>query len=340
MGKPVQISVACPVCAGSFSPTRSGHLYCSETCRKRHHKQKKAKETRAKKARRIAAKFKKLSTTPFGKYLVRELKRAGSVEVLGGHSKTSLGALVKLRTRCNAVSGYDEGKPRGTYELSHIYAAQGKHGLGRLHPKNLVIAPRTFNRRLGAAGDDDWLDLYVDYPLLENKWKLNPDMTAEQVLTFARRYMKEPFDAWLSSFALSASQHQTLIKKLIEQGYKRADLVGLDLDELKEVASEAEIPVFTPNTESCAEIEVLCEELQRLKPRSMVLATALVLKELRWIRNEDEVLFHLKEKDIEQATLFVCEQGWRELHRMPFTQVWQGIPFEHFFTDKPLVSLF
>ena len=87
MGKSVQVSVACPVCAGAFSPTRRGHLYCSETCRKRHHKQEKAKETRAKKARRIAAKFKKLSTTPFGKYLVRELKRAGSVEVLRGHTK-------------------------------------------------------------------------------------------------------------------------------------------------------------------------------------------------------------------------------------------------------------
>ena len=340
MGKSLQVSVACPVCAGAFSPTRRGHLYCSETCRKRHHKQEKAKESRAKKARRIGAKFKKLSTTPFGKYLVRELRRAGSVEVLWGHSKTSLAELVRLRNRCNTVSGYDEGKPRGTYELSHIYASQGRHGLGRLHPKNLVIAPKTFNRRLGAAGDDDWLDLYVDYPLLEDTWKLNPEMTAEQVLTLARRYLKEPFDAWLSSFAVSASQHQTLTKKLIEQGYKRADLVGLDLDELKELASEEEIPVFTPDTESCAEIEVLCEELERHKPRSLVLATALVLSHLNWIKNEDEVLFRLKKEDIEKAILFVCEQGWRELHRVPFTQVWRGIPFKDFFTDKPLVSVF
>ena len=340
MGKSEQARMACKVCGGPFFPVRKGHLNCSATCRNRHYKLKKAKESQAKKARRIATKFKKLSATPFGKYFVRELRRAGSVEILWGHDKTSLAGLVRLRRRCNAVSGYDEGKPRGTYELSHIYASQGEHGLGRLHPKNLVIAPRTFNRRLGAAADDNWLDLYVDYPLLEDDWKLTPDMTAEQVLTLARRYLKEPFDAWLSSFALSASQYQTFIKKLIEQGYKRADLVGLDLDELKEVASEAEIPVFTADAESCAEIEVLCEELQRLKPRSKVLATALVLKELRWIRNEDEVLFRLKEKDIEKAILFVCEQGWRELHRMPFAQVWQGIPLEDFFTDKPLLSLF
>jgi hypothetical protein len=169
MGQTVQVSLACPACAGAFSPTRSGHLYCSETCRKRQHKQDKAKETNVKKARRIAAKFKKLSTTPLGKYLVRELKRAGSVEVLRGHAKTSLGPLVKLRSRCNTVSGYDEGKPRGAYELSHIYAAQGKDGLGQLHPKNLVSAPRAFNRRIGAAGSVDWEEFYVDYPLLEYK---------------------------------------------------------------------------------------------------------------------------------------------------------------------------
>ena len=106
------------------------------------------------------------------------------------------------------------------------------------------------------------------------------------------------------------------------------------------MASNAGMSVFTPDAQSRPEIEVLCEELQRQIPRSIVLAIALVLRELRWIRNQEEVLFRLEEKDIEKAILFVCEQGWRELHRMPFTQVWQGIPFEHFFTDKPLVSMF
>ena len=338
MGKSVQVSVACPVCAGAFSPTRRGHLYCSETCRKRHHKQEKAKETKVKKARRIAAKFKKLSTTPFGKYLVRELKRAGSVEVLRGHTKTSLGSLVKLRTRCNTVSGYDEGKPRGTYELSHIYAAQGEHGLGRLHPKNLVIAPRAFNRSIGAAGSDDWLDLYVDYPLLENKWKLTPDMTAEQVLKLARKYLKEPFDEWLSAFIITASQQQTLSKKLIEQGYKQSNLIGLDLGELKELAATAEIEVYTADSDSKSAFDVLCEELARQIPSSELSSVALVLKGIRWASNRDDVLFRLKEKDITAATEFVCAQGWRRLHRMQYECEWNGIPLNEFFTKNPLES--
>ena len=340
MGKSEQVSVACPVCAGAFSPTRRGHLYCSETCRKRHHKQEKAKETRAKRARRIAAKFKKLSTTSFGKYLVRELKRAGSVEVLRGHTKTSLGSLVKLRTRCNTVSGYDEGKPRGTYELSHIYAAQGKHGLGRLHSRNLVIAPRVLNRSIGAAGSDDWLDLYVDYPLLENKWKLTPEMTAEQVLKLARKYLKEPFDDWLSAFTITASQQQTLIKKLVEQGYKQSNLIGLDLDELKELAAIAEIKVYTADSESEGAFDVLCEELKRQIPHSELLVVALVLQELKWAINRSDVLFRLKEKDIEMATDFICDQGWRQLHRMQFESELRGIPLAEFFTETQLISVF
>ena len=134
MGKAVLKSVACPACGGLFKPVRKGHLYCSETCRKRYHKQSKAKLSAANRAKRLATKLRKLANTSFGKYLTRELRRAGGLKVLRGHSKASLNKLVKLRSRCNTVSGYSSGKPRGTYELPHICASQGNHGLGRLRP--------------------------------------------------------------------------------------------------------------------------------------------------------------------------------------------------------------
>jgi hypothetical protein len=339
MGKSVQVSVACPVCAGAFSPKRIGHLYCSETCRKRNHKQEKAKETKAKRARKLAAKFKKLGANSFGKYLVRELRRAGSVEVLRGHTKTSLGALVRLRTRCNTLSGYDEGRPRGTYELSHIYAAQGKDGLGRLHPRNLVIAPKAFNRSIGASGSGGWDDLYVDYSLSQKKWILKEDTRADDVLKLARKYLKDAFDDWLSSFTITTSQHEALTKKLIEQGHKKSALIGLDLDALKDLASSADIAVFTADSACQSEASVLCKELARKIPNSKLLSLIQTLVDVRWATNQQEVLYRLQEKDIEVATQFVCQQGWRQLHRMEFKTEWRGVSMEDFFTDKKLEGL-
>ena len=333
MGKAVLKSVACPACGGQFKPVRKGHLYCSETCRKRYHKRSKAKLSAANRAKRLATKLRKLANTSFGKYLIRELRRAGNLEVLRGHSKTSLNRLVKLRSRCNTVSGYSSGKPIGTYELSHIYASQGKHGLGRLHPMNLVIAPKTFNRSIGVSVHSDWEDLYCDYSVIDQRWNLSSQMTAEQVLRATRKYLKGVFDDWLSSFTIVTTQEQALVKELLKHGYSAAQLSAYDFDELSALAAKKDIFIFSKIADSAEEIRVLEEELKRLCPNSPFLLCIPKLLDFDWTLNKKEILFRLTEKDIKAAKKFVCEQGWRQLHRLEFKTMWKGIDVRDFFTD-------
>jgi hypothetical protein len=118
--------VKCAHCEALFEPTRRGHLHCSDTCRKLRNKAKNKVISDKKRKRRLEQKVKKLASSTFGRYLVREIKRAKTAQILTGHSAASLKALVALRRRCTIASGYKEGEPLGTYELSHIWPVNPK----------------------------------------------------------------------------------------------------------------------------------------------------------------------------------------------------------------------
>lgn len=335
MGKTSQVSVACPVCGGLFTPVRKGHLYCSEACRISNHRKKASRKVAARRSLRIAEKLKKLSASAFGKYLVKELKRAGSVEALRGHTKESLDELAALRSRCNRLSGYDDGKPRGTYELSHIYAARGKEGFGRLHASNLVIAPKAFNRSLGAASDGDWWGLYTDYGLAERKWLISDDAKSQDVLKKARRYLGAEFDEWLSSFTIAQTQRQSLQKALTKAGVDKTNTDHLGIDELRELAEAKHLEVYVPDSEAKSEAEVLIEELGRFQSDSELIGVLSTLNRyaLGTIITNDPNLKLLRGKDILDALAYVCHQGWRSLHRKVYSTRFNGLEFSEFFHE-------
>ena len=158
-------------------------------------------------------------------------------------------------------------------------------------------------------------------------------MTAEQVLRAARKYLNEVFDDWLSSFTIVATQEQVLVKELLNHGYSAAQLSAYDFDELTALAAQKDIPTFSKDNKSAEEISVLEEELQRLFPDSPFLPCTPKLRNFDWTLNKKEILFRLTEKDIEDAKKFVCEQGWRQLHRLDFGTIWRGIDVRDFFTD-------
>lgn len=256
---------ACKHCVGQFQPIRTGHLFCSDTCRKLSHKAKERTKTQAKKNKKQGEKLKKLSSSAFGLYLVKELRRAKTVEILQGHDSESLDALAKLRRRCTASGGYEDGEATGYYELSHIYPVSCKNRLGLLHTSNLAITPATFNRKHGTKLPvEGYIGFSIPREGLSKQWRIADPLNSLEVLKLARKYIGEEFDVWLKRHLISQTQRSALLKKLKEAGYDSEILKIMSLKELKSIAEEEEIPYFIITKEPEEEWLVAREEMKRL----------------------------------------------------------------------------
>lgn len=317
-------TTSCPACGQGFIASRKGHLYCSDTCRKKAHKARKQAVSSAKRRRRIDGKLKKLSSNPFGQYLVRELRRAGSVEVLRGHTKASLDKLVELRVDCNRYSGYLDGRSTGSYELSHIYPVNGAQGLGRLHPDNLVIALRDFNRARALEEPLEVDHLCCDYALLDKKWHIQDGMTASQILKLARKFLKADFDSWLSGFPLPASRRVVLERALTALGHKKTDLKRLKLDEIRGLAEEAGCSEFKPYGATVDSYRVVSQQLVNRYPDNVLTIVGSLLDDFHLSMSPTALEGVAEESDHPAIRDFIAEQGNRLLHSMPYAVNFNG----------------
>ena len=259
--------IKCSHCVKLFKPIRVGHLYCSATCRKLKFKAKKGAESKKKGNRRIGDKLVKLSASSFGKYLVRELKRAGTVQILKDHNSESLADLVALKRRSTTAAGYENGETLGAYELSHIYpvGSSKAKNIGLLNSKNLAIAPKEFNRKhstkIPSCG---YQGQCLPKDSLETKWKVLDSQSSIEILQLARKYIGDDFDIWLSKHVVNPTQKQALIKQLQKAGFDKERLKDIPLDQLKSMAADEDVAYFHMSKDPENICTLLTEELSRL----------------------------------------------------------------------------
>jgi hypothetical protein len=257
----------CSHCVKLFQPIRMGHLYCSATCRKLQFKAKKRAESKKKGSKRISDKLEKLSSSSFGKYLVRELKRAGTVQILKDHNFESLADLVVLKRRSTTAAGYENGETLGAYELSHIYpvGSSKSNNIGLLNSKNLTIAPKKFNRKhstkIPSCG---YQGQYLSKDNLDAKWKVLDSQSSTELLQLARKYIGDDFDIWLSKHVVTPTQKQALIKQLQKAGFDKERLKDMPLDQLKSMAADEDVAYFHMSKDPANIRILLIDELSRL----------------------------------------------------------------------------
>jgi hypothetical protein len=332
-------TVKCPHCKALFKPVRRGHVHCSDTCRKLRNKAKNKVISDQNRKRRLAEKMKKLASSTFGRYLIRELKRAKTVQILTGQSAENLKALVALRRRCTTASGYEEGEPLGTYELSHIWPVKSTNSIGLLCDENLVIAPKTFNRQHAQKFPVNALvGKAIPDATLSDQWKVAEGMDSLQVLKLARSFMGEEFDKWLASFLISSSQRDQLIKNLVKAGLPKRRLQELKLRQLKALAEEEEILYFDISTNPQDVRSLLREETERL---GVGRELGLLLERLE---SEDCPLepsgwhFEGEREDQEEFERFVIDQTFLCLHGQAYLDLWKGQPVSDFVREKVYAS--
>lgn len=319
---------ACKHCVAQFQPIRTGHLFCSETCRKLAFKAKNRAKTQSTRSKKLAEKLKKLANSTFGLYLIKELRRAKTVEILQGHDSESLDALVSLRRRCTVSAGYEDGESMGFYELSHIYPVSGKNRLGLLHTTNLAITPATFNRKHGTKLPiEGYMGSSIPRNSLSKLWKIADSLNNLDVLKLARKYIGEEFDIWLKKHLISQTQKDAIIKKLKEAGFDPKLLKTMRLMELKAIADEEKIPYFSMSKDPEEEWWIARNEMERLKLDNSVFKHLNLYYEA-YSSFDDFLTFNdSPEKELEFKRHLV-QQAFLCIHGQPFNHDWNGESFE------------
>jgi hypothetical protein len=328
----------CKHCKNDFSPVRSGHFYCSDTCRKLAHKAKKLLQNRRKKTRRIAEKLSCLASSNFGRYLVYEVRRAGTVQVLHGHTHSTLQQLADLRAQCKKYSGYEDGKPLSFYELSHIWPVSHPEYLGLLNSKNLVIATKSFNRRHATKFPTSAAGMYFLRDQLENKWAVNPKETPLQVLKRVRRYIGIEFDIWLKKYTITYSQRHLLVRKLTFMGYQPLTLAQLSFEDLKKLCDDEEIRYFSMTEEPKPVEFVLMKELERCGYSTFLCKPLEYVYEARWTLSRGEMAFNGQQSMLGAYADLLCEQAQLLLHGQAHLNSWENLQFIEWWTEKPKSS--
>lgn len=125
----------CKHCKKRFTTSNKTAMFCSREC-KQANANAKVKKDPMDRAMKCA----------FFYYLARECMRAGTLEILRGHTVETLSALHELYKANMRYNGYGD---RNDYELSHIAPVKGHAFIGLLFADNLVSALKTLNRSHG-----------------------------------------------------------------------------------------------------------------------------------------------------------------------------------------------
>jgi len=127
----------CKHCQKQFRTTSVKKIYCTLQCQKE-----------ATKKKRRVSRTDRATHSAFFYHLAYECERAGTLQILTGHTVESLVALYevyKVKLRANR---YGETKD---YEISHIHPVRSDSAetIGLYHASNLVVVPTKLNREHG-----------------------------------------------------------------------------------------------------------------------------------------------------------------------------------------------
>lgn len=326
---------ACRYCQKPLVGGRSNRAFCTDAHRVAHHRQELQLKDR-RKAVLLHKKLERLAASKYGRWLGSQLRRSGTVQALQGHSAESLKELAALCRRCTRLGGYADGVPQRAFELSHIVPCGPRHEqLGLLHPKNLVIAPKDYNRRRGSKVPDvQGAGLSIPRSQLLRRWRLTDSESNLQVLTKAKKFLGASFTQWLKGYTLQIGQEEALRRSLLKAEAAPVLVIQrMQFEGLRELADSREVDYFRLNAEPTQNLSVLISEAERLGLASDALSLALL--------RLDEQAFDLMEPAwaftgdcLETYAAFIQEQVLHALHGHVFSLVFEGSEILSFWSPK------
>ena len=215
------ITKFCNHCDTEFTTADTRKIYCNSICKESQKQVLRHNKALAKKAERLKSKEALFDKSSFATYLITEVKRGKTVEILAEHTSESFLELHQLVKCRNLWDGVKSGKRQGMFELSHIQPAAQKDHIGLLHPKNLVIATKEFNRHRGSLVPQHAAGAKITKASLNPEYFVDAKTTKAQVLILIKEFLgKAIMDEFYTHARLNLTRMDELLKKLALLGYE------------------------------------------------------------------------------------------------------------------------
>ncbi|MBF8751289.1 hypothetical protein [Pseudomonas guariconensis] len=176
-------------------------------------------------------------------YLVRACQRAGTVQILSGHTLDSfLDVMSLVRNR-----------PKGAVNLCHIAPVKGKSSTGLFHCKNLFYGGAYQNKKFGRRYLGGGLS--ISHKNLKSKWRVEQDTPANDVLMLVEEFLGDIIPKYLEVAPVRKSKKYQLVEKIVElkPGVSGEGLMKLSYNALAtELGDLCHVPVnsFSATSES------------------------------------------------------------------------------------------
>lgn len=211
--------------------------YCSTNCRKIASRKKLSTEARIKKGKSL------LVQVPHIEYLIKECRRAGTVQILSNHNLESF----------TTTMDFIRNRPKGDIEICHIAPAKGKNSIGLLHYKNLFYGGSYQNRSFG----NNYLSggLKIKRSHLFEKWAVYEEMNNNTILKKVELFLGDFVASYIDIEDLRKSKKRRPIEEILKIDPER-DMTALRwqkkeyLDNLLLELSQKRIFESSPSSES------------------------------------------------------------------------------------------
>lgn len=231
----LQRKKVCQVCNKEFTASRVDAKYCSD-CRP------KAKSTKQQDKRLTVAKkrIEKLPTSEEWLWVAREVRRAGTVEVLRDVDLEKLFALYKYRFKCY---GWNPETKQSAFHLCHIHPVSSPSAVGLLHHLNLFVGSSLPNQIHGnnhfpGAG------LSIKRTELSYKWLIDDKMSDKQILEKVEKYLGKKLVEYAKDNPIRMSQRLSIAKWVYkndpQRQYELKELERKSTHELRKIRAEIE----------------------------------------------------------------------------------------------------
>nr|WP_279153528.1 hypothetical protein [Pseudomonas mosselii] len=211
--------------------------YCSNKCRKLYHRK------RISIANRVEQKKSNLLQNEEMLYLIRQCKKAKTVEILHGHTlDTFIETMNLIRHR-----------PPGDVNLCHISPVKGKTSIGLMHCHNLFYGGAYQNKKLSNTYLSGGLS--IERKKLKKRWEVDPSMSNNEVLVLIEQFLCDIMPDYLRIAPVRKSKKVNLALKIVETNpSKNFDvLIHWSYKKLQEewkATSGQPCFIFDPSTES------------------------------------------------------------------------------------------